>query len=201
MFIQVIQGKVKDEEKLRECMDQWVKDLMPGARGFLGSTAGAADDGTFVMMARFDSEESARANSDRPEQGEWWAECEPCFDGKPTFMDCPTVAQWMHGGSDRAGFVQIMEGRTTDMSRMMSLMDQVTDQLHEMRPEIIGGTVASYGTKGDYVEAVYFTDEATARAHEKMEVPDDLRSLYEEEMRLAGDIRYLDLHHPMLISP
>ena len=38
---------------------------------------GMCDDGTFVALARFESAEAARRNSDRPEQGEWWAECEP----------------------------------------------------------------------------------------------------------------------------
>ena len=53
---------------------------------------------------------------------------------------------------------------------------------------------------GDYVEAVYFTNESEAREHEKVTVPDDLRSLFEEEGRLMGEIDYFDLHEPMLVS-
>ena len=29
-------------------------------------------DGRMVALVRFDSEEAARRNSDRPEQGAWW---------------------------------------------------------------------------------------------------------------------------------
>ena len=33
MFIQVIQGKVKDADYQRRQLDQWRKDITPGARG------------------------------------------------------------------------------------------------------------------------------------------------------------------------
>ena len=74
MFIQVIQGKTNDAEGLRRRLDEWVEKLGPGAQGFQGTTGGVAEDGTAVFIARFESEEAARANSDRPEQGQWWEE-------------------------------------------------------------------------------------------------------------------------------
>jgi hypothetical protein len=190
MFIQVIQGKVADETGLRRCMDRWTEELQPGAIGYLGTTSGTCEDATFVALARFESEEAARRNSERPEQGAWWAETAKCFDGEVTFLDC---------GSDQAGFVQIMEGHTSDANRMRELLSQAGDRIHQFRPEIIGGTFATYGDDG-YVEAIYFTSEAEAREHEKMEIPDDLRSLFEEEQGLGGEVTYLDLHQPMLVS-
>ncbi|WP_077040243.1 hypothetical protein [Rhodococcus sp. MTM3W5.2] len=199
MFIQVVQGKVSDEEGLRRCMDRWAEELQPGATGFLGSTRGMSEDGTFIVVARFESEEAARRNSERPEQGAWWAETERCFDGPVSFMDCPEVTEWLGGGSDDAGFVQIMEGHTSDAARMREVLTQAGDQVHQLRPEIVGGTLATDGG-GGYVETVYFTSEAEARAHEKIEMPDDLRSLFEEEGRLMGDVSYFDLHEPMLVT-
>lgn len=199
MFIQVFQGKVADAAGLQRQMDRWMAELQPGATGYLGTTAGIADDGTYVALARFESEDAARRNSARPEQGAWWAETEKCFDGEVRFMDCMDVTPWLGGGSDQAGFVQIMEGHSTDARRMIELMTQAGDRLHELRPEIIGGTFAMYGEDG-YVEAVYFTSEADARAHEAMDVPDDLRSMFEEEQRLGGEVTYYDLHQPMLVS-
>ena len=53
---------------------------------------------------------------------------------------------------------------------------------------------------GGYVEAVDLTTEAVARSHEKITVPDDLRSLFEEESRLRGEVAYFDLHQPTLVS-
>ena len=199
MFIQVIQGKVADADLLRQRMDQWNEELQPGAAGYLGTTSGLRDDGTFIALVRFESEEAAGRNSARPEQGEWWAETERCFVGPVTFMDCPEVTQWMGGGSDRAGFVQILEGHTQDAGRMRELLAQTGVRVHELRPEILGGILATYGDDG-YVEAVYFTSEAEAREHEKMEVPDDLRLLFDEESRLMGEVEYFDLHEPVLVS-
>jgi hypothetical protein len=199
MFIQVIQGKVRDEAGLRRNMQRWQTDLQPGAKGYLGTTSGTSDDGTFIALARFESAEAARRNSDRPEQGQWWAETEKCFDGEVTFLDCPDVMQWLDGGSDDAAFVQIMEGHSRDRKRMHELMNQYGDRIHEMRPEIIGATLSSFGDDG-YVEAVYFRSESEAREHEKLDVPDDLRSIFEEENELMGDVSYFDLHQPMLVS-
>jgi len=199
MFIQVIQGKVSDQPRLRECMDRWTEELQPGATGYLGSTSGARADGTYIALVRFVSEEAARRNSERPEQGAWWAETERCFDGPVSFMDCPDATTWLGGGSDDAGFVQIMEGHTTDAQRLREVMIEAGDKLPGVRPEIIGGTFGSAGD-GGYVEAVYFTTESEARSHEKITVPDDLRSLFEEEGPLMGEVDYFDLREPMLVS-
>jgi hypothetical protein len=68
VFVQVIQGQVADAAKVRAAMDRWGQELAPGARGWLGSTAGVTEDGRFIALARFESEEAARRNSGRPEQ-------------------------------------------------------------------------------------------------------------------------------------
>lgn len=200
MFIQVIQGKVSDEDGLRRTMDRWAQELLPGAAGYLGTTAGITADGTFVALARFDSADSARANSERPEQGAWWAEMAKCFAGEVTFMDCDDVRQWLGGGSDDAGFVQIMLGRSPDVARMHDLMGRHPDELHAARPEVIGGLLMDVGD-GRYVDAFYFTDEQAARAGERTEIPEELRAEMEEGMQLMGEVTYLDLPEPLLVSP
>jgi len=199
MFIQVIQGKVSDEAGLRRCLARWHSDLEPGADGYLGTTSGVCADGTFIALARFDSEQAARRNSERPEQGAWWAETEKCFEGDVRFVDCPDVRQWLNGGSDAAGFVQIMQGRSRDRDRMHAVMTQNAGRIQQLRPEIIGGTFSTFGDDG-YVEAVYFRSEDEARAHETMDLPDDLRSVLEEQQELMGDVTFFDLRDPMLVS-
>jgi len=200
MFIQVIQGKVADADRLRTSLDRWMTDLQPGAIGWLGSTGGVTDDGMFVMTVRFESADAARRNSERDEQGAWWAQAEKCFDGPVTFFDCPQVETWMQGGSDSAGFVQVMEGRTSDADRMKTVMNSFTDEIHRLRPEIIGATIALHGD-GAYVETVYFTSEEQARQGESMAPPEEMADLMAEEQRLMGDVTYLDLHRPWLLSP
>ena len=36
------------------------------------------------------------------------------MDGPPEFHDCDDVTVWLGGGSDDAGFVQIIQGQTDD---------------------------------------------------------------------------------------
>lgn len=198
VFIQVIQGKVADAEGVRAAMDRWGRDLQPGATGWLGTTGGITDDGMFVATVRFDSAEAARRNSERPEQAAWWSQTETCFDGPVTFFDCPQVDVWMQGGSDDAGFVQVMEGHTSDADRMRELMQRYTDEMHRLRPEIIGATVALHGD-GAFVETVYFTSEAEARKGESAPPPEEMARALNGE--LMDNVSFLDLHQPWLVSP
>ena len=114
MFMQVIQGHVRDADGLRRAADEWRRELQPGATGFLGSTSGITADGMGVVVARFDTEASARANSARPEQSAWWEGTKSMFDGEVTFIDCPDCDVMMGGGSDDAHFVQLIEARVKD---------------------------------------------------------------------------------------
>jgi hypothetical protein len=72
VFIQVMQGRATNPGGIRAELDRWRAELQPGADGWLGSTSGVTDDGRFIAVVRFASEELARRNSDRPEQDAWW---------------------------------------------------------------------------------------------------------------------------------
>jgi hypothetical protein len=200
MFVQVFQGKVGDEAGARRTLERWREEVMPGATGFLGSTAGVASDGTFLGLARFESRDAAMANSGRSEQGAWWAEMEKCFDGDVTFFECDDAQTVLGGGSDDAHFVQVMEGRSDDVARMQQLMTRHEDQMHAARPEIIGGVLMDVGD-GRYVQAFYFTSEEAAREGEKLELPDDVRADIEEGTALMGEVTFFDLRDPLMISP
>src|SRR5436190_10452652 len=110
MFIQVISGKTSDPEAFARQGEKWQQEVRPGAIGFLGVTSGVTDDGRFIVIARFDSAESARANNDRPEQGEWWAETEKVVD-RAEFKDSTDIVTMLGGGKNDAGFVQVMRGK------------------------------------------------------------------------------------------
>ncbi len=199
MFVQFIKAKTKDEAGVRAAMDRWQSELQPGADGYLGTTAGFTDDGTFIALARFDSPESAKRNSDRPEQGRWWSELEANLDGAE-FVDSTDVEQWMDGGSDDAGFVQVMVGTSPDVSALRAGSREGLDRLREARPEIIGGYFIAHGDNG-YVQTAYFSSEGAARQSESSEPPEDVKPMIEERMRLMGDVAYYDLHQPILRSP
>ena len=56
-----------------------------------------------------------------------------------------------------------------------------TEQLHEMRPDILGATLA-IEEDGTFIETVAFTDEESAREGEQMAMPDDVRQAMESAM-------------------
>lgn len=200
MFIQVIQGHVTDAGEMRESLDRWVDDLAPGADGWLGSTAGVTDDGMFLCVVRFESREAARRNSDRPEQGQWWVETAKLFGGEVIFHDCAQVYEYLRGGSDEAGFVQIMQGRVRDPERLPDVLGRGQDRLAELRPELIGGTAALHGD-GGYTETAYFTSEREAREGESKVTP-ELQEVFQAWLDLfEGDLTYFDLREPWLYSP
>jgi len=199
MFIQVIEGKVADADGLRASLDTWRNELQAGAEGWLGTTAGLTADGGFIAVVRFESADAAQANSQRPEQGEWWNAMSAAFDGDVTFTNCPDVDTFGAGGSDDAGFVQIMfgHGDRAEMTRVSSELEAV---LNRMRPDVIGGTVAWPGD-GSFVQTIYFSSEAEARKNEGAEpASDEDRAAMERLMTLMTVDRYVDLSDPILNS-
>jgi hypothetical protein len=199
MFLQIIQGRLGDADGARQAIERWQLDLAPGAPGWLGATYGITDDGILVAVVRFESKETAQRNSARPEQQAWWPEMERCFAGPVTFHDCDDVMQLLSGGSDQAGFVQIIQGQVRDRDRLHALAAQSGDVVAKARPDVIGATIAIDGA-GLLTETIAFTSEREARAAERQELPADAARLLDEEMSLLDDVRFLDLRKPWFTS-
>jgi hypothetical protein len=201
VFVQVIQGQVADAGKVHAALDRWAQEVAPGASGWLGSTAGVTEDGRFIALARFESEEAARRNSDRPEQDQWWAETSQLLTGEATFKDSSDVTVDLTGNPDDAGFVQVMQGRGSDPARARELMGQDASEWAAFRPDIIG-SVAVEHDGGAYTMALYFTSEAAAREGERKEPPPELKAQMEEMEALSiGVPEFFDLKQPWLHSP
>jgi hypothetical protein len=200
MFIQVIQGRVIDTDDLLAQLERWMTELRPGAVGWLGSTAGVTDDGEAVILARFESAAAARANSERPEQGEWWSQTVGCFDGEPRFTEGEDVEQTMDGGSDDAGFVQVMQGRVKDRQELVQQEAEVEERLRSIHTGLIG-SVRLWQDDGRFLEAIYFRDEAAARAGEKaMGEDEELAARLGEWQSGFESVEFLDLRSPVLTS-
>jgi len=199
MFMQIIQGRVRDEAAARTTMDRWLRDLGPRAEGWLGETYGITDDGMLLAAVRFESEDAARRNSERPEQSAWWKEMENHFTGGVTFHDCADVTLLLGGGSDEAGFVQVIQGRVRDRERARSLVEQSAGLLSKHRPDVVGATIA-IDKDGYFTETVAFTSEAEAREGESKQMPAEMDKLVQEEMSLLDDVTYLDLRAPAFAS-
>jgi hypothetical protein len=200
MFVQVILGQVSDPKQVHAALDRWSEQLAAGAPGWLGSTAGVTEDGQFVALARFESEEAARRNSDRPEQGQWWMEISKLFTGEVIFRDSSDVTADVNGDPDTAGFVQVMQGRGSDPERARELMAQNPDDRAAFRPDIIGSVAVGH-EGGAYTMAMYFTSEEAAREGERTEPPPQLKAQMEEMNQLSvGEPEFLDLRQPWLYS-
>jgi hypothetical protein len=188
MFIQVMQAKCSRPAEVRAFMEKWGADT---SVGFLGGTFGVTDDGDLLAIVRFESTEAAKANSERPETDAMSQEFAGYLDGPIEFADYDDVSEFLEGGSDAAGFVQVIRGTTTDPAAAKALMAD-TGRLKEMRPEIIGGTFA-VNADGGFTQTVYFTDEASARSGEAQEPPAEVRETIENLMSGAS---FYDLRDP-----
>jgi len=200
MFVQVIQGRTSQPQALVDAFDRWKADLSSGATGWLGSTGGVTEDGRFIAVARFESEEAAMANSGRPEQGAWWAETAQLLDGEATFRNSTDVDVDVNGDPDQAGFVQVMQGRGSDPERARQLMAQDADTWAEFRPDVIGSVTIGHD-EGAYTMVMYFTSEAEAREGERKELPPQLQAQMEEMNSLSiGEPEFFDLKQPIISS-
>lgn len=200
MFVQVISGKVADAEAMQRVADRWERDLRPGAVGYLGTTIGVTDDNRFVVIARFESSEAAKRNSDRPEQGEWWSEMEQ-HTSDVVVHDCSRVETLFGGGKDDAGFVQVMQGHIADAGKADAMFARAGDAervLGAARPDVIGEVVAIHDDRDGYTDVVYFSSEAEARANEKRELPSEAQAMMQEFGEALVVDEFFDLAHPIL---
>jgi len=195
MFIQVISGKVKDADAMQRHADKWQTDLRPGATGFLGVTQGITDDNRFVVLARFESPEAARKNSERPEQGKWFEEMQQYIDDV-TIHDASRVETLFGGGKNDAKFIQVMQGRIKDRAKADATFKRAAEAekvLSAARPDVIGEVVAIHDDDDGYTDIVYFTSESAARSAEQREMPADAQALMQEFESALEVSEYFDL--------
>jgi hypothetical protein len=196
VFIQVIEGKSSRPDELRALSDSWREESGAEAPGWLGGTYGVTDDDQFIGVIRFASRDDAMANSARPQTSAFAEKMAALMDGPVQFHDCDDAMTWLDGGSDDAGFVQVIRGHTDDPQRAKSMLEDAGD-LREMRPEIIGGTLA-LESDGTFFQTIAFSDEESARKGEQLEPPAEVRA--ELDSMMAG-ATFHDLHNPWFASP
>jgi len=141
------------------------------------------------------------ANSNRPEQDAWAQKMMALMDGPMEYHDCDRVVLLLDGGSDDAGFVQVVRGRLAEPDAFETGMREMETLLHEARPEIIGATLA-IEDDGTFTETVAFTDEAAAREAERRTAPESgpVHEAMAAWERMVSDLSFRDLHHPWFAS-
>jgi hypothetical protein len=201
MFIRIIQGRATNPPGIRRDLGRWQRQLAADADGWLGSTAGITQDGWSITVVHFASEAHARRNSDRPEQREWWRDASQHL-ARVTVHEAPKVHTYRDGGSDQAGFVQVIQGHTDDLATMAGLGRDREKILAQQAPYILGMAVAEHADRpGDFTQIVYFTSEQDARrfAQEPPAAADE--PVLAQLRSLMTSARCFDLRDPQMLSP
>ena len=197
MFGQVIQGHTSDPTGVRQAMGRWVRS--PGAAGWVGITAGVTDDGEFIAVLQFDSEDAARANSDGREQDRRWADICAALDGEVTVRNGMRTEVFLAGDLGQAGFVQVVQGRVSDVDRARERMHALQEALKVHLPGLLGSVTVELGA-GRFTRALYFSTEDEARAGER-QMPPEMRARDQEARHLVvGPLEFLDLREPWLYA-
>jgi hypothetical protein len=193
VFLQMVEGRSSRQDEMRGLVDGWCGS-MADRPGWLGGTYGFTDDGRFVGVVRFDSRSACKESSTGADAAMWWAGADALFEDGCRVHESEDVSMMLDGGSDSAGFVQVMCGRVGDADALRHITSDttMTSMLHEARPEIIGATLA-VESDGTFVETIAFTDEGSARKGEQLDMPQDVR---DELMAAMADVEYLDLPKP-----
>jgi len=90
--------------------------------------------------------------------------------------------------------VQVLQGRTNNQAQMRATGRAIQDELHAVRPDILGVVVAFHGD-GGFTQFIYFSSEEAARTGEAAlgndsELSNRLRATIE------GDLTFFDLNEP-----
>jgi uncharacterized protein (DUF1330 family) len=195
MFAQVVQAKTKDKAGAKKMWDRWNDEVRPAATGYLGATGGVTDDGDLIVIARFESAEAAERNNNIPEQQQWYSEFEKYIEGEPSFTNYTNVELDNGGGSDDAGFVQVIRVKGGDAQAFKDLDAEIAPKMKELRPDVIGSLTAIEGD--DATSVIYFTSEEEAR---KNESNPEFQELAKRYMEIQGDSTFYDLKDPWLAS-
>jgi hypothetical protein len=195
MFVQVFQGNVRDPQLYKQHTEQWRREIRPKTTSFLGFTAGLTDDGQMITVARFDAEAGARRDSELPEQAAWFDMFSKNFDSI-TFHDCSEVDTMLDGGSNDAGFVQVIQGHAKNRDEMRSQRSDFEQELRSVRPDLIGATFAWHNDDDRaFTEVAYFTSEEAAREGEQRMAGSSLAASFTD--LVDGEMAFLDLRNPV----
>ncbi len=200
MHVQVVRGRTADPDGVRDAMERWRRDLAPSVASWLGATAGVTQDGRYIALVRFESERAAKADSFRPVQDAWWADTSGLFDGEVTVRDGTAAYTHMTGDPHRAGFVQVIQGRTSDRRRFRELL-RAEEPFFACRPDCLGEFVVEHGENA-WTMALFCTSEDEVRAGELKAMPAEWQAVFAEQQQLMiGEPEIFDLREPWLFSP
>jgi hypothetical protein len=183
MFSQVVRGHANDPAAVRRVLKLWA----PTA-GTSDITAGVTDDGRFIAVTSFESEESARAA-----HGDWHG----VLDGQVSLRSGTRTHLFAPGERSCARFVQVVQGQVTDLVEACRHLDSLQQALAARLPCLLGTMTVEHDDER-FTRVLYFSTEEEARAGER-DVPAEARHRDEPARRLlVGPPEFLDLRDPWL---
>lgn len=192
MFAQVLLSRVRDRDAVAERFQRWGREVGSGASGWSDVTGGITDDGRLIAVARFESEDAARANADREAQDAWWSETSRLLD-EPTFYESHDIRQLWDGPTSEAGFVQMMLARVADRRVVEEIEANLDEAFRRWRPDALGG-YRVWLPDGRMLAVDYFSSEAEARKGEQSDPPPELAEAFPRWMAQMSDQEWFDLH-------
>lgn len=195
MFVQIIDGTVRDPGALRARWEAWRSECAPGAVGWQRGVGGVTPDGRGVLVAWFSSAEEARRNAKRPEQDAWWRGTASVFEGEPRFSETEDLATTHGALTSEARFVQLMRAGVADRAAFERLEGEAGDLFVQWRPDLLSAQRAWLPT-GQVVAIDFFTSEEEARTGEQSPPPAGLGELFGQWQGQLSDTEWFDLPDP-----
>lgn len=153
MFVELVQATATEPARLRKAWKKLLGRLPDVAPGWLGATSGATEDGRFVALLAFESEEQARITMDRLHEQAAWAPLEGVA-SELRFRECPNVRAFLPDDARGVEVVHIWQGVAQDVRRIVSSFEGAS-QTATGRGRVAGGlmcwdpegfvTIALYG--------------------------------------------------------
>jgi hypothetical protein len=174
MFIEVVHGKARDVPRLQKAWTATHKALGKVGDRWLGATAGTSDDGEFVAMLVFESEEGARVTIDRVADLPVWRDLSDALD-LPGFDECPNVRAFASGNLEQAESVEISQGKAKEIRRLIASFE-TTNTAAKRGHSVLGG-LWCWDAEGSASIAVYRAsrgDERLAAAAAALERPSQI---------------------------
>lgn len=201
MFVQIVQGRVREPEAAQRLLEGWEDEVGPATEGFLGSTAGVTDDGWLVHIARFRGQGDAGRHSAQPEQNAWWNELRALFSGEVSHHDCSDVALVGGGGDDAAARVEIVQKRSEPGQRLLhGSIGALEAALERHRPDVLGALLAC-GEDGTITQVVYLSDDEGASPADAPPAAGEEAALLRHLGAEPGtDDRTYELRSPVLVA-
>ena len=106
---------------------------------------------------------------------------------------------FLAGDLAQAGFVQVVQGRVSDLDRARERKHALEEALKVHLPALLG-TVTVELDAGRFTRALYYSTQDEARAAER-EMPPEIRALSQEGRQLiVGPVEFHDLREPWLYA-